>query len=214
MAKGQEVVRGGHPPRVPPPRAGRHRGQHPADPERRGAAVLLETYAHRRTDRERPAYGGPHAGRRPGPRPRAACAHARPVTVPRRRRRPPTPPPGASSPPPSANPAPRPTCGRSRPSAPPGSWCRSSRPRPASAPTGAHGLASDKEADMSVVMLQAADGRRALLAFTGLDALQTWRADARPVPVTLDLAAKTARAEGGRRGARRRRRPAPAGDRR
>jgi hypothetical protein len=59
----------------------------------------------------------------------------------------------------------------------------------------AHGLASDKEADMSVVMLQAADGRRALLAFTGLDALQTWRSDARPVPVTLDLAAKTARAE-------------------
>lgn len=58
------------------------------------------------------------------------------------------------------------------------------------------GLAGDKEADMSVVMLQSADGRRALLGFTGLDALQAWRADARPVPVTLDLAAKTARAEG------------------
>ena len=58
------------------------------------------------------------------------------------------------------------------------------------------GLASDKEADMSVVMLEAADGRRALLGFTGLDALQAWRSDARPVPVTLDLAAKTARAEG------------------
>ena len=49
---------------------------------------------------------------------------------------------------------------------------------------------------MSVVMLQAADGRRALLGFTGLDALTSWRADARPVPVTLDLAAQTARAEG------------------
>jgi hypothetical protein len=61
--------------------------------------------------------------------------------------------------------------------------------------TTAGGLASDKEADMSVVMLQAADGRRALLGFTGLDALQTWRADARPVPVTLDLAAQTARSE-------------------
>ncbi len=58
------------------------------------------------------------------------------------------------------------------------------------------GLSSDKEADMSVVMLQTADGRRALLGFTGLDALQTWRTDARPVPVTLDLAARTARAEG------------------
>ena len=61
--------------------------------------------------------------------------------------------------------------------------------------TTAGGLASDKEADMAVVMLEAADGRRALLAFTGLDALKAWRADARPVPVTLDLAAQTARAE-------------------
>ena len=58
------------------------------------------------------------------------------------------------------------------------------------------GLSSDKEADMSVVMLQAADGRRALLGFTGLDALKAWNAQARPVPVTLDLAAQTARAEG------------------
>lgn len=58
------------------------------------------------------------------------------------------------------------------------------------------GLASNKEAEMSVVMLRAADGRRALLAFTGLDSLQTWQADARPVPVTLDRAAQTARAEG------------------
>ena len=58
------------------------------------------------------------------------------------------------------------------------------------------GLTSDKEAEMSVVMLQAADGRRALLAFTGLDALHAWQADARPVAVTLDKAAQTARAEG------------------
>ena len=58
------------------------------------------------------------------------------------------------------------------------------------------GLTSDKEAEMSVVMLQAADGRRALLAFTGLDALHAWQADARPVPVTLDKAAQTAQAEG------------------
>jgi hypothetical protein len=58
------------------------------------------------------------------------------------------------------------------------------------------GLSSDKEAEMSVVMLQAADGRRALLAFTGLDALQAWQGDARPVAVTLDKAAQTARAEG------------------
>jgi hypothetical protein len=57
------------------------------------------------------------------------------------------------------------------------------------------GLPSDKEAEMSVVTLQAQDGRRALLAFTGLDALQGWRADARPVPVTVDQAAQTARNE-------------------
>ncbi len=58
------------------------------------------------------------------------------------------------------------------------------------------GLMSDKEAEMAVVMLQAADGRRALLAFTGLDSLHNWRADARPVPVTIDLAAQTAKSEG------------------
>ena len=58
------------------------------------------------------------------------------------------------------------------------------------------GLSSDKEAEMSVVMLEAADGRRAMLAFTGLDALQTWNPSARPVPVTVDLAAQTALAEG------------------
>lgn len=58
------------------------------------------------------------------------------------------------------------------------------------------GLASDKEAEMSVVMLQAGDGRRALLAFTGLDALQAWQSDARPVAVTLDKAALTAQADG------------------
>lgn len=60
----------------------------------------------------------------------------------------------------------------------------------------AGGLASDKEAEMAVVLLQAADGRRALLAFSGLDALQAWQASARPVPVTIDRAAQTAQAEG------------------
>jgi SseB protein N-terminal domain len=57
------------------------------------------------------------------------------------------------------------------------------------------GLASDKEAEMSVVTLQAQDGRRGLLAFTGLDALQSWQPAARPVPVTVDRAAQTARNE-------------------
>jgi hypothetical protein len=58
------------------------------------------------------------------------------------------------------------------------------------------GLASDKEAEMAVVMLQRPDGGKALLAFTGLDALQAWDARARPVPVTLDKVAETAVVEG------------------
>jgi len=60
----------------------------------------------------------------------------------------------------------------------------------------AAGLASDKEADMSVVLLQTPDGRRAMLAFTGLDSLRAWDPAARPVPVTLDLAARSAAADG------------------
>jgi hypothetical protein len=58
------------------------------------------------------------------------------------------------------------------------------------------GLASDKEAEMAVVMLQRADGGKAMLGFTGLDALQAWDARARPVPVTVDQVAETAAAEG------------------
>lgn len=58
------------------------------------------------------------------------------------------------------------------------------------------GLLSDKEAEMAVVLLQAGDGRRAMLAFTGLDSLRSWDDRARPVPVTLDVAAKSAVADG------------------
>ena len=58
------------------------------------------------------------------------------------------------------------------------------------------GLASDKEAEMAVVLLQRADGGKAMLGFTGLDALQAWDSRARPVPVTVDKVAETATAEG------------------
>lgn len=58
------------------------------------------------------------------------------------------------------------------------------------------GLSTDKEAEMAMVLLQASDGRRAGLAFTGLDAMQAWQPGARPVPVTLDQAAQTIRSEG------------------
>ena len=58
------------------------------------------------------------------------------------------------------------------------------------------GLVSDKEAEMAVVLMRADDGRRALLAFTGLDSLRAWQPAGRPVPVTLDVAAKTTLSEG------------------
>jgi hypothetical protein len=58
------------------------------------------------------------------------------------------------------------------------------------------GLARDKSADMAAVLLTGRDGRRALLAFTGLAALQTWDPEARPVPVTLRDAAQAVLDEG------------------
>jgi hypothetical protein len=58
------------------------------------------------------------------------------------------------------------------------------------------GLAHDKTSDMATALLTGRDGRQALLAFTGLDTLAAWRADARPVPVTAALAARSALQEG------------------
>jgi SseB protein N-terminal domain len=59
------------------------------------------------------------------------------------------------------------------------------------APTsGEHG------ADLALVTVIGRDGRRALPAFTSLDALARWRSDARPVPVPAPLAAAAAYDEG------------------
>lgn len=55
-----------------------------------------------------------------------------------------------------------------------------------------HGLAHDKTSDMAAVLMTGADGRRALLAFTGSDSLAAWDAGARPVPVPARLAAQSA----------------------
>lgn len=60
----------------------------------------------------------------------------------------------------------------------------------------AGGLAHDKTSDMATVLLTGQDGRQALLAFTGLDTLAAWRADARPVPVATSVAARSAIQEG------------------
>jgi hypothetical protein len=58
------------------------------------------------------------------------------------------------------------------------------------------GLAHDKSSDMAAVLLTGADGRLALLAFTGIEPLAAWDADARPVPVLTQLAAQSAIQEG------------------
>lgn len=49
----------------------------------------------------------------------------------------------------------------------------------------------EREAELAAVSIQTSDGRRALLAFTGLDALVAWEPRARPVPATLDDLAAT-----------------------
>lgn len=58
------------------------------------------------------------------------------------------------------------------------------------------GLAHDKTSDMATVLLTGADGRLALLAFTGTESLSAWNPDARPVPVTAQVAARSAVQEG------------------
>lgn len=58
-----------------------------------------------------------------------------------------------------------------------------------------HGSA-DKQAEMALVTLTGADGRRALPVFTGLKSLQQWDSYARPVPVECRRAAVSAVAEG------------------
>ncbi len=58
------------------------------------------------------------------------------------------------------------------------------------------GLAHDKSSDMATVLLTGADGRQALLAFTGTTSLAEWDAEARPVPVSATVAAQSAVHEG------------------
>ena len=58
------------------------------------------------------------------------------------------------------------------------------------------GLAHDKSSDMATVLLTGNDGRQALLAFTGTPSLALWDPQARPVPVTTTVAARSAVQEG------------------
>ncbi|WP_407709364.1 SseB family protein [Arthrobacter nitrophenolicus] len=60
----------------------------------------------------------------------------------------------------------------------------------------AHGLQADKQADMALVTLKAADGRTAMPAFTSAAALSAWHPEARPVAVYAARAALSAVAKG------------------
>lgn len=51
---------------------------------------------------------------------------------------------------------------------------------------------TDKGADMAAVLMTGADGRRALMAFSSVAAMTTWKASARPVPVWGREAARAA----------------------
>jgi type III secretion system (T3SS) SseB-like protein len=55
---------------------------------------------------------------------------------------------------------------------------------------------SDKDSEMMLPTLIGRDGRPAVLAFTGLDALARWRPDARPVPAEADRVWRAAVGEG------------------
>jgi hypothetical protein len=61
---------------------------------------------------------------------------------------------------------------------------------------GPDGLARDKSSDMATVLMRGPDGRLALLAFTGLEAMHRWDPAARPVPVPARTAALAAMQDG------------------
>ena len=58
------------------------------------------------------------------------------------------------------------------------------------------GTGGDKNSEMVLPTLIGGDGRPAVLAFTGLDALARWRPDARPVPAEADRVWRAAVADG------------------
>ena len=62
--------------------------------------------------------------------------------------------------------------------------------------TGPDGLVHDKSSDMAAVLMRSPDGRLALVAFTGLEAMRRWDPEARPVPVPARMAALAALQDG------------------
>lgn len=61
---------------------------------------------------------------------------------------------------------------------------------------GVGGLTKDKNSEVAVPVMTGRDGRRGMLAFTSVDAVRRWRADARPVPFTTKDACQAALEEG------------------
>jgi SseB protein N-terminal domain len=61
--------------------------------------------------------------------------------------------------------------------------------------TEATGTGGEKETEMALPTLIGNDGRTAIIAFTGTDALRRWRADARPVPVAAPRVCEAALSE-------------------
>ncbi|WP_084960528.1 SseB family protein [Thermoactinospora rubra] len=61
---------------------------------------------------------------------------------------------------------------------------------------GAHGLRQEKESEMALPKLVGKDGREAVLAFTGTEALARWRPDARPIQATTPRVCQAAVQEG------------------
>lgn len=61
---------------------------------------------------------------------------------------------------------------------------------------GAHGQQVDKSAELSIVAVSTPDGKSAIPAFSSVSAMQAWRSEARPVPVSTDKLALAAVAEG------------------
>ncbi len=56
-------------------------------------------------------------------------------------------------------------------------------------------LRREKASDMTIPVLTGRDGRRAIIAFTSMDALSSWRRDARPLPAGTDQVCQAAAAE-------------------
>ena len=61
---------------------------------------------------------------------------------------------------------------------------------------GPHGQKVDKSAELSMVAVATPDGASAIPAFTDVSSMQSWRRDARPVPVAVEKLALAAAGEG------------------